>query len=40
MAVSEVEALTREFSMAEIGTFGNDGGKPVWWLIGGGGGGD
>ena len=29
MAVSKVVAITREFCMAEIGTWGNDGGKQV-----------
>ena len=29
MALSEVGALTREFCITEIGTWGNDGGKRV-----------
>ena len=35
MAVSKVGALMVKFCMAEIGTWGNDGGKLVWGLIGG-----
>ena len=37
MALSEVGALTREFCIAEIGTWGNDGSMRVWRLIWGGG---
>ena len=38
MALSEFGSLTREFYIAEIGTWGNYGGKRVWRFIGGGGG--
>ena len=35
MALSEFGALTREFYIAEIGTWENYGGKRVWRFIGG-----
>ena len=35
MAFSEFGALTREFNIAEIGTWENYGGKRVWRFIGG-----
>ena len=35
MALSEFGALTREFYIAEIGTWENYGGKRVWWFIAG-----
>ena len=35
MALSEVGALTREFCIVEIWTWGCDGGMRVWRLIGG-----
>ena len=35
MVLSEFGALTREFYIAENGTWGNYGGKQVWRFIGG-----
>ena len=35
MALSEVGALTREFCITEIETWGNNGGMRDWRLIGG-----
>ena len=35
MALSKFGALTREFYIAEIGTWENYGGKPVWRFKGG-----
>ena len=35
MALSEFGALTREFYIAEIGTWENYGGKRVWRFMGG-----
>ena len=34
MALSEFGSLTREFYIAEIGTWENNGGKRVWRFIG------
>ena len=39
MVVSQVGALTKEFCMAEIWTWGNDGSKRILRLMGVGGGG-
>ena len=35
MAISEFGALTREFYIAEIGTWEKNGGKRVWLFTGG-----
>ena len=35
MGLSQFGALTREFYIAEIGTWANYGGKRVWRFIGG-----